>query len=519
MSGLVLRLMLREAVCTYNVEGSPIFSKEVVMFERYTEKARRVIFFARYEASQFGCPYIETEHLLLGILREDKALSRRLLPGMSHESIRSKVESLTTKGEKVSTSVDLPLSNECKCVLAYAAEEAERLGHKHIGTEHLLLGLLREEKSLAAQLLGESGLRLESARETIKKSDPVASGERVDSTLGSSIVSLTQRAQDGDLRPFVDREKEMESLFLVLGRSSKNNAVLVGEPGVGKRSIAEGLAQRMATGGVPAFLSEKSLFEVDIARLAARRGSNEGFLKQLAQSLPQATKSVLLMEDLAGILAAGHSVLVTDVIEIVKPLLLGGSIQCVAIATPELWEKALTNYSWLDRCFRRIDVEPMSQAATMEVLLSAKERYEKFHVVVYTADALQYAVLYSSIHIKDRHLPDKALDLLDEAAAYVNTRWRLPEEVVELRKRIRFIIERMQNSIANHEFEKARFYSDEERKERAQLQELLKKHNLTEGSAIGVTRSDIEEVLSRWTGIPVSKIRESGTSAANTAEQ
>jgi ATP-dependent Clp protease ATP-binding subunit ClpC len=490
------------------------------MFERYTEKARRVIFFARYEASQLGSPYIETEHLLLGLLREDKALSRRLLPGTTPQWIRGQIEAKTTIREKVSTSVDLPISNECKRVLTYAAEEAEKLSHKHIGTEHLLLGLLREEKTLAAELLQEAGVRLEAARETISKFEPVVSAEKVDSGLGSLTVSLTQQAHDGELRPFVGREKEMESLILVLGRSGKNSAVLVGEPGVGKRSIAEGLAQRMVAGNVPAFLSEKSLVEVDVARLViGHTVSSAAFLKQLAESLPHAKKSVLLMEDLARIMAAGQSAAASDVIDILKLLLLEGRAQCIATATPQQWEKALANYNWLDRCFRRIDVEPMTQAAAMEVLSSVKERYEKFHVVVYAADALQHAVLYSSIYVKDRHLPDKALDLLDEAAAYVNARARLPEDVVELRKRIRFIIERMQSSIARHEFEKARFYSDEERKERTALESLLKQHNLTEGSPFEVTRSDIEEVLSRWTGIPVSKIRESGAGATSASEQ
>lgn len=512
MSVLTLLLSLHKSRSKYNVEDCPSLSREAIMFERYTEKARRVIFFARYEASQFGSPYIETEHLLLGLLREDKALSRRLLPNTSPAEIRAQIEARTTIREKVSTSVDLPLSNECKRALTYAAEEAERLSHRHIGTEHLLLGLLREEKSFAAQLLQDSGVRLEAARETISKFDPVVSAEKIDSSLGSFTVSLTQRAQDGELRAFVDREKEMESLFLVLGRSDKNSAVLVGESGVGKRSIVEGLAQRMVAGNVPAFLSEKSLLEIDIARFAdARRALNEVFLKQLAESFLHAKKSVLLLEDLANMMAAGQRALATGVIDILKQLLLNAGIQCITTAAPQQWEKALANYNWLDRCFRRIDVEPMSHAAAMEVLSSAKERYEKFHGVVYAADALQHAVLYSSVHVKDRYLPDKALDLLDEAGAYVNTHSSLPEEVVELRKRIRFIIERMQSSITNHEFEKARFYSDEERKERTQLELLLKKHNLAEGRAIEVTRAHIEEVLARWTGIPVSKIRESGT--------
>ena len=510
MSVLTLLLKLRKSRSKYNVEDCPSLSREAIMFERYTEKARRVIFFARYEASQFGCPYIDTEHLLLGLLREDKVLAQRLLRGKNQGAwIRSQIEAKTTIREKIATSVDLPLSNECKRVLTYAAEEADKLAHKHIGTEHLLLGLLREENSFAAELLQECGVQLSAAREEIIRLNRQADKEQTAQAPSRFSINLGQQAAQGRLRPFVGREKEMEELVLALGRSTKNNAALVGEPGVGRRSLVEGLAQRMAQGNVPAFLTEKALVQLDLAGLA--RGSREQFLEQLTHALPEDQQAILFMEDLFSLLAADSAAGSENVSEALKPLLLDDRIQCISNATLREWNRALERCTWLDRCFRRIDVEPMSHAAAMEVLSSAKERYEKFHGVVYAADALQHAVLYSSVYVKDRHLPDKALDLLDEAAAYVNTRSRLPEEVMEVRKRIRFIIERMQNAIANHEFEKARFCSDEERKQRTELQELLKKHNLTEGSALEVTRSDIEEVLSRWTGISASKIRESGT--------
>src|ERR1039458_7729539 len=220
------------------------------MFERYTEKARRVIFFARYEASQFGSPYIETEHLLLGLLREDKALTNRFLRShASVESIRKQIEGHTTIREKVSTSVDLPLSNECKRVLAYAAEEAERLGHKHIGTEHLLLGLLREEKCFAAEILQERGLKLtqirdELARVTQEKAPP-QQRQRESSLLAEFSRDLTQAAMDGQLDPLVGRDGELERVVQILCRRTKNNPVLIGEPGVGKTAIVEGLAQRI----------------------------------------------------------------------------------------------------------------------------------------------------------------------------------------------------------------------------------------------------------------------------------
>src|SRR5512138_2877500 len=272
------------------------------MFERYTEKARRVIFFARYEASQFGSPYIETEHLLLGLLREDKALTNRFLRShTSVESIRKQIEGHTTIREKVSTSVDLPLSNECKRVLAYAAEEAERLSHKHIGTEHLLLGLLREEKCFAAEILHERGLRLSTIREELartsqEKAQPQRASSRESSLLSEFSRDLTQAAQDTQLDPLVGRDQELERVVQILCRRTKNNPVLIGEPGVGKTAIVEGLAQRIADGEVPSFLSDKRILALDLSLIVAGtkyRGQFEERLKTIMKELMENQNAIV----------------------------------------------------------------------------------------------------------------------------------------------------------------------------------------------------------------------------------
>jgi ATP-dependent Clp protease ATP-binding subunit ClpC len=277
------------------------------MFERYTEKARRVIFFARYEASQFGSPYIETEHLLLGLLREDKALTNRFLRShASVESIRKQIEGHTTIREKVSTSVDLPLSNECKRVLAYAAEEAERLSHKHIGTEHLLLGLLREEKCFAAEILHERGLRLSTIREELARTSQEKSapqrGQRESSLLSEFSRDLTQSAMDNQLDPLVGRDNEVERVVQILCRRTKNNPVLIGEPGVGKTAIVEGLAQRIADGEVPSFLADKRILALDLSLIVAGtkyRGQFEERLKTIMKELMESQNSIIFIDELA----------------------------------------------------------------------------------------------------------------------------------------------------------------------------------------------------------------------------
>src|SRR5277367_2465926 len=487
------------------------------MFERYTEKARRVIFFARYEASQFGSPYIETEHLLLGLLREDKALTNRFLRShASVESIRKQIEAHTTIREKVSTSVDLPLSNECKRVLAYAAEEAERLGHKHIGTEHLLLGLLREEKCFAAEILQERGLKLAQIREELarvtQEKAPAQQRQRESSLLAEFSRDLTQAAMDGQLDPLVGRDGELERVIQILCRRTKNNPVLIGEPGVGKTAIVEGLAQRISDGEVPSFLAEKRVLALDLSLIVAGtkyRGQFEERLKTIMKELMESQNAIVFIDELHTLVGAGSAEGSLDAANILKPALSRGEIQCIGATTPGEYRKSVEKDRSLERRFQAVKVGAPNEEEAVLVLQGVRDRYEKFHAVSYTEEAVRYAVYLSNRYISDRFLPDKAIDLIDEAGARVKLRQAmLPDEVSEVQKRVKFITHRMETAIANHEFEKARFYSEEERKEKEHLRLLREKLKIDDSSTGIVTREDIEEVVARWTGIQVSAIKE-----------
>jgi ATP-dependent Clp protease ATP-binding subunit ClpC len=486
------------------------------VFERYTEKARRVIFFARYEASQYGSPYIETEHLLLGLLREDKALANRFLRSHgSIESIRKEIEARITVRERISTSVEVPLSQECKRILSFAAEEAERLGHKHVGTEHLLLGVLREEKSFGAEILLERGLRLSTVREELGRS----AGEKVPvnrpkeaSLLAEFSRDLTQAAMEGQLDPLVGRDRELERAIQILCRRTKNNPVLIGEPGVGKTAIVEGLAQRISDGDVPPFLADKRILSLDLSLIVAGtkyRGQFEERLKTIMKELMESQNAIVFIDELHTLVGAGSAEGSLDAANILKPALSRGEIQCIGATTPGEYRKSVEKDRSLERRFQAVKVGAPNEEEAIRVLQGVRDRYEKFHAVSYTDEAIQYAVYLSNRYIPDRFLPDKAIDLLDESGSRVKLRQAmLPDEVSEVQKRVKFITHRMETAIANHEFEKARFYSEEERKEKEHLRVLREKLKIDDSSTGIVSREDIEEVVARWTGIQVSAIKE-----------
>jgi len=465
------------------------------MFERYTEKARRVIFFARYEASQFGAPAIEPEHLLLGLMREDKTLTGRFFPRaqVSIESIRKEIEGRTLLREKISTSVELPLAPETKRVLAYAHEESDRLQHRHIGTEHLLLGLLREERSMAAEILYERGLRLNAVRDEIaRQSGADARGSQKKDTphLVEFSRDLTEDASNDKLDPLIGREAEIERVVQILCRRTKNNPVLIGEPGVGKTAIVEGLAQRIVRGEVPSFLENKRILSLDLSLIVAGtkyRGQFEERLKQIMRELIENPQYIVFIDELHTLVGAGSAEGSLDAANILKPALSRGEIQCIGATTPAEFRKSIEKDRSLERRFQAVKVPPPSEEEAVAILHGVRERYESFHQVRYTDDALEAAVYQSHRYIPDRFLPDKAIDVIDEAGARVKLRVR-----------------REQGNLADWN----------------QLNEWSSSY--VEGAGIRqtdedalvsaeVTRDDVEEVIARWTGIPVTSLKEEET--------
>ncbi len=462
------------------------------MFERYTEKARRVIFFARYEASQFGAPAIEPEHLLLGLMREDKTLTGRFFPRaqITIEAIRREIEGRTLLRERIPTSVELPLAPETKRVLHYSHEESDRLQHRHIGTEHLLLGLLREERSMAAQILFERGLRLNAVRDEIARQTGADARQRKDIPhLLEFSRDLTEDASNDRLDPLIGREGEIERVVQILCRRTKNNPVLIGEPGVGKTAIVEGLAQRIVRGEVPSFLENKRILSLDISLIVAGtkyRGQFEERLKQIMRELIDNPQYIVFIDELHTLVGAGSAEGSLDAANILKPALSRGEIQCIGATTPAEFRKSIEKDRSLERRFQAVKVAPPSEDEAVQILGGVRERYESFHQVHYSDDALAAAVIQSSRYIPDRFLPDKAIDVIDEAGARVKLRVRAEQGNIDA----------LTASLT--EWERATYG-------RAQAPIDEEEDPLVVGE---VTRGDVEEVIARWTGIPITSLKE-----------
>jgi len=488
------------------------------MFERYTERARRVLFFARYEATQLGSTSIETEHLLLGLIREGKGLTSRIFARshLSLESIRKEIEGRTVFQEKVSTSVEIPFSAETKRVLQFAAEEADRLLHTYIGTEHLLLGILREERSVAASILYEKGMRLASVREDIvqllnEKTAPARPKETP--LLAEFSRDLTEAAMKNQLDPLVGRAAELERVQQVLCRRTKNNAVLIGEPGVGKTAIVEGLAQRIVRADVPHFLADKRILALDISLIVAGtkyRGQFEERLKAIMKELTENPNIIVFIDELHTLVGAGSAEGSLDAANILKPALSRGEIRCIGATTPSEYRKYIEKDRSLERRFQAVKVDPPTEPETVQVLMGVKDRYESFHHVEYTPEAIEAAVYQSSRYITDRFLPDKAIDLIDEAGARAKLRdAEASAEMSEINRAIRMAVEQLDQAVSERNVEKAWLYRDQEAQARENLQVVRERLDLRTGSPrIAIGRHEIDEVISKWTGVPLTSVNE-----------
>ena len=486
------------------------------MFERYTERARRVLFFARYEASQLGSISIETEHLLLGLIREGKGLTSRIFArsNLSLENIRKQIEGRTVFREKVSTSVEIPFSGESKRLLQFAAEEADRLLHNYIGTEHLLLGILREERSAAASILMEKGMRLNSVREHIVdllNEKTTVTRVKEMPLLAEFSRDLTDSAMKTELDPLVGRELELERLQQVLCRRTKNNAVLIGEPGVGKTAIVEGLAQKIVQGNVPHFLADKRLLVLDISLIVAGtkyRGQFEERLKAIMKELTENSHVIVFIDELHTLVGAGSAEGSLDAANILKPALSRGEIRCIGATTPAEYRKYIEKDRSLERRFQTVKVDPPVESEALQILLGVKERYESFHHVQYTQEALEAAVYQSSRYITDRFLPDKAIDILDEAGARAKLRHAgRSEEFCEINESIRVAVEQMENAAAQKNYEKAQFFREQEVIARENLQLVREKFDVKSNTQqVIVEKQQIDEVVSKWTGVPLTSI-------------
>ncbi len=483
------------------------------MFERYTEEARRVVFMARYEASQAGSPEITIEHLLLGWMRECARLNiQNFLSPAAMDSIRSQIEPQSPLREKISTSVDLPLNGESKRALAFAAEESLRLGHQHIGPDHLLLGLLREEKSLAADLLQQHGVTIATVRERLQHPPAAATlsiSREQTSVIAETCRDLTAVATQNAFPPLIGRERELESIIQVLGRRNGNNPVLIGESGVGKTTIVEGLAQRIVDVKVPEFLKAARILALApqgfVDSPKARREFQQKFTDLLAEIEDQS--NLILFIDGLFEPAARTGGSFGDVL---GPLLAALSFrQCIATGTPAGFREAVQRDPVVERYFRVVQISPPDEKDSVLILLREKEKYEKFHAVAYQDAAIEAVVLGSVQFMPHRHLPEKALDLLDEAGSRVKLQHEVePNEIVACRQRVRSIIRQMEAALASHDFVKSRSCAEVERRERATLRLLREKYKLDDVSLRVVTREDIEELIADRTGLPLEAVRQ-----------
>ena len=507
------------------------------MFERFTERARQVVVLAQEEARTLKHNYIGTEHILLGLLREEEGLAARVLEGLeiTVEEVRSQVIRIVGAGEEV-TSGQIPFTPRAKKVLELALREALSLGHNYIGTEHILLGLVRENEGVAARILADFDADSEKIRNEIIRmlSGPSgrqrgqgaaqgggggggAQGEKKSSKLLDQFGrNLTKLAQDGKLDPVVGRQKEIERVMQILSRRTKNNPVLIGEPGVGKTAVVEGLAQRISGGQVPELLRGKQIYTLDLAALVAGskyRGEFEERLKKVMKEITQRGDIILFIDELHNLVGAGAAEGAIDAASILKPALARGELQTVGATTLDEFRKYLERDSALERRFQKILVDEPSIEETEQILRGLRERYEAHHHVDITDEALHAAATLADRYIADRFLPDKAIDLIDEAASRMRIKtMTAPPSYRELEDEIDTVRREKEAAFENQEFEKAANLRDKERRltnSKREAEEAWR--NDEDGPRPAIGEEEIAEIVSMWTGIPVIKLTEAET--------
>ena len=505
------------------------------MFERFTDRARRVVVLAQEEARLLNHNYIGTEHILLGLIHEGEGVAAKALEslGISLEAVRSQVEEIIGQGGS-SPSGHIPFTPRAKKVLELSLREALQLGHNYIGTEHILLGLIREGEGVAAQVLVKLGADLSRVRQQViqllsgysgpsgqEKAGATAGGSGEQSPSGSLVLdqfgrNLTQLARDKNLDPVIGRDREAERVMQVLSRRTKNNPVLIGEPGVGKTAIVEGLAQAIAAGDVPETIQDKQLYTLDLGALVAGsryRGDFEERLKKVLKEIKTRGDIILFIDELHTLVGAGAAEGAIDAASILKPMLARGELQTIGATTLDEYRKHLEKDAALERRFQPIKVEEPSVAHTIEILKGLRDRYEAHHRVTITDQALVAAANLADRYISDRHLPDKAIDLIDEAGSRLRIkRMKTPPDYKELENQIAQVQQEKKEAVEGQQFEEAGRLRDREK-------ELLAEKEAKEAEikASGVDLFDevdeeaIAEVLSIWTGIPVYKLTEEET--------
>ncbi len=489
------------------------------MFKRFTERARRVIILAREEAERHHHEYLGTEHILLGMLKDGGGIAITVLQkaGLSIDQIRLEVERHLPRNANSLIVGEIPFTPKAKKVLEYAVEEARLMGHNYIGTEHLLLGLLKEKEGIAAKVLNTLGIRLVETREKILNllQEPATKTKEKSKTpaLDEFGRDLTELAQAGKLDPVIGREDEIERVVQILCRRTKNNPVLIGEPGVGKTAIVEGLAQRIMNKEVPQLLFEKRVVALDLGALVAGtkyRGQFEARMKAIMKEIVQAENIVIFIDELHTLVGAGAAEGSVDASNMLKPALSRGEIQCIGATTLDEYRKYIEKNGALERRFQSIIVDPPSLEESIEILKGLKDRYETHHRLRIPDSSIEQAVKLSARYVTDRYLPDKAIDVMDEAGARVRLQRITPPPMVrELQRKINDVVRVKKDKIENQEFEKAVELRDEEEEVRRQIEDLKREwEESQDDSELVVGEEDIAYVVSRMTGIPLSKIEE-----------